>query len=65
MCTGVTDFKVTSSGDLAGTYKKGAAPGCQTAACGRYANQVHPAFQDVLLSYGCVCATIVACTSTS
>ncbi len=43
MRTGVTDFKVTSSGDLAGTYKKGAAPGCQTAACGRYANQVHPA----------------------
>ena len=39
MRTGVTDFKVSGS-DLASTYKKGAAPGCQTAACGRYANQV-------------------------
>ena len=39
--TGVTNYKVTNS-DLSGTYKKGAVPGCQTASCGLYANEVRP-----------------------
>ena len=39
---GVTNYKVSQS-DLAGTFKKGAAPGCQTATCGLYANEVRPA----------------------
>ena len=38
-CAGVTNYKVSGS-DLAGTYKKGAAAGCQTASCGLYANEV-------------------------
>lgn len=46
MCAaGVKDYKVTSS-NLGGTYKKGAAPGCQTAACGLYANEVLPLSSD-------------------
>jgi hypothetical protein len=35
---GVTDYKVTTT-DLSSTYKKGATPGCETAACGFYANE--------------------------
>lgn len=35
---GVTNYKVAQS-DLSSTYKKGAAPGCQTASCGLYANE--------------------------
>lgn len=51
MCAaGVKDYKVTAS-NLGGTYKKGAAPGCQTASCGLYTNEVQLSSSDMKHGY--------------
>ena len=40
-----------TSSNLGGTYKKGAAPGCQTASCGLYANEVQLSSSDMKHGY--------------